>query len=95
MIIYDTGGETFRRRGFRQASLAVDWAGLNPSAAELAKLKASRLRHRRSGPEALPARTTSTSSNLTLLPFYWGFDLGMKISADEMYKMLKVIEQER
>ena len=27
------------------------------------------------------------------MPFYWGFDLGMTVSADEMYKMLKIIEQ--
>ena len=30
---------------------------------------------------------------MTLLPFYWGFDLGMDVSADEMYKMLTVIEK--
>ncbi len=29
---------------------------------------------------------------VTLLPFYWGFDLGMNISTDEMYKMLNVID---
>ncbi len=27
------------------------------------------------------------------MPFYWGFDLGMIVSADEMYKMLMIIEK--
>ena len=30
---------------------------------------------------------------VTLLPFYWGFDLGMNVSTDEMYKMLTIIDQ--
>ncbi len=39
MIIYAAGGKT-PPPWIREASLAVDWAALNPSAAELAKLKA-------------------------------------------------------
>ena len=30
---------------------------------------------------------------MTLLPFYWGFDLGLNVSTDEMYKMLTIIEK--
>ena len=30
---------------------------------------------------------------MTLLPTYWGFDLGMNVSTDEMYKMLTVIDK--
>ena len=30
---------------------------------------------------------------VTLLPFYWGFDLGLNVSTDEMYKMLTIIDK--
>jgi hypothetical protein len=29
---------------------------------------------------------------VTLLPFYWGFDLGHVVTTDEMYKILTTIE---
>ncbi len=30
--------------------------------------------------------------DITLLPFYWGFDVGLNVPTDDMYKMLKIIE---
>ena len=30
---------------------------------------------------------------VTLVPSYWGFDLGMNVSTDEMYKMLTIIDK--
>ena len=30
---------------------------------------------------------------MTLLPFYWGFDLGFKVPEADMYKMLTIIEK--
>ena len=30
---------------------------------------------------------------LTLLPFYWGFDIGMNMSTDDVYKMLTIIDK--
>ena len=30
---------------------------------------------------------------MALLPFYWGFDLGLDVPDDDMVKMLTVIEQ--
>jgi TRAP-type uncharacterized transport system substrate-binding protein len=91
MLIYVAGGET-PAPWIAEASLAVDWAPLNPSPAELAKLKAAGFAIE----EVDPAKFHKKEPGLakaTLLPFYWGFDLGMNVSTDEMYKMLTVIEQ--
>lgn len=91
MIIYAAGGKT-PPPWLSEASLAVDWAALNPSAAELAKMKAKGF----SSLDVDPANFHKKDlyvKKVTLLPFYWGFDIGMKVSADEMYKMLNIIDK--
>jgi len=89
--IYAAGGET-PAPWIAEASLAVDWAALNPSPDEVAKLKAAGFKI-----EQVPAANFHKQNiyvdKVTLLPFYWGFDLGPVLSEDEMYKMLLVIEQ--
>ncbi len=35
----------------------------------------------------------TSGKQITLVATYWGFDLGMKVSEDEMYKILKVVEK--
>jgi TRAP transporter TAXI family solute receptor len=90
MIIYAAGGKT-PAPWISQASLAVDWAALNPTAEEAAQLKAKGF-----ASEQVPAANfhkNAHADKVTLLPFYWGFDLGADVSADEMYKMLTIIEQ--
>jgi uncharacterized protein len=91
MIIYAAGGKT-PPSWLSQASLAVDWAALNPTAKEIAELKSKGF-----GVEQVPAASFGKQDHhvktITLLPFYWGFDLGLDISADEMYKMLTIIEK--
>jgi TRAP transporter TAXI family solute receptor len=91
MIIYAAGGKT-PAPWISEASLAVDWEALNPSADELKMLKAKKF-----AVEQIPAtnfhKKDAKVKNITLLPFYWGFDLGMAASEDEVYKMLKVIEK--
>jgi len=91
MIIYAAGGKT-PPPWLAEASLAVDWAGLNPSADELAKLHAAGFPSVESDPADFHKKEAYVKK-ITLLPFYWGFDLGTKVSTDEMYKMLKIIEQ--
>ncbi len=90
MIIYAAGGKT-PPPWIAEASLAVDWAALNPSPAEIAKLKANGF-----AVEAVPASNFHKKEiyvkNVELLPFYWGFDLGHVVTTDEMYKILTVIE---
>ena len=75
-----------------QASLAVDWAGLNPSPAELAKLKAAGFAVRQVDAKIL-SRNDIHVDKLTLLPFYWGFDIGMNMSANDVYKMLTIVDK--
>jgi TRAP-type uncharacterized transport system substrate-binding protein len=91
MIIYAAGGKT-PAPWISEASLAVDWAALNPDADELAGLKAK-------GFVVGDVDATHLSKKdiyvkkVTLLPLYWGFDLGLNVSADDMFKMLSVIEK--
>ncbi len=91
MIIYAAGGET-PAPWIAEASLAVDWAALNPSADELAKLKAAGFASEQVDPTNFHKKEAYVKK-ITLLPFYWGFDIGMNMSTDEMYKMLTIIEQ--
>jgi uncharacterized protein len=91
MIIYAAGGKT-PPPWIAEASLAVDWAALNPSPDELAKLKAAGFATVETDPSSFHKKEAYVKK-ITLLPFYWGFDLGMNVSADEMYKMLTVIDQ--
>jgi TRAP transporter TAXI family solute receptor len=90
MIIY-TAGETQPAPWISQASLAVDWAALNPSPDEAATLKKKGFQLIDVGSSAFNRDTHV--GKLTLLPFYWGFDLGLEVPADDVYKMLKVIEK--
>ncbi|MGH6683558.1 MAG: TAXI family TRAP transporter solute-binding subunit [Pseudolabrys sp.] len=91
MIIYAAGGKT-PAPWISEASLAVDWAALNPSADEIAKLKAAGFATEQVDPANFHKKADYVKK-VTLLPFYWGFDVGMDVSTDEMYKMLTVIEQ--
>ena len=79
MIIYAAGGVT-PPPWLAEASLAVDWAVLNPSPAEIAKLKA----HGFDIVEASPANFHKKNvyvKKVVLTPTFWVFDLGMKVSA--------------
>jgi TRAP transporter TAXI family solute receptor len=91
MTIYAAGGQT-PPPWMAEASLAVDWAALNPSPDEVAKLKAKGFAVVQVDPANFHKKELYVKK-VTLLPFYWGFDLGPVVSADDMYKMLTVIEQ--
>jgi len=91
MIIYAAGGET-PAPWISEASLAVDWVGLNPSADELKQLKAKKFSSMSVPATNFHKRDTS-GKQITLVATYWGFDLGMSISEAEMYKILTVIEK--
>jgi uncharacterized protein len=90
MIIYTAGGKQ-PAPWISQASLAVDWAALNPSANEIATLKKKGFQFIDVPPSAFH-RDTHTKS-VSLLPFYWGFDIGLEMSEGDMYKMLTIIEK--
>ena len=90
-IVY-YGGGTVPAPWLSQASLAVDWAGLNPSADELAKLEKAGFAIEHADAKAIN-RNDIHVAKLTLLPFFWGFDIGMNMSADDVYKMLTIIDK--
>ena len=91
MIIYAAGGET-PSPWIAEASLAVNWEALNPTPEEVAKLKAAKF-------AVTPVPSTnfqkkeSKVKTTALLPMYWGFDLGMAVPENDMYKMLTIIEK--
>jgi TRAP transporter TAXI family solute receptor len=90
-IVYYTGG-VVPAPWLSQASLAVDWAGLNPSADEAAKLKAKGFALEEVDAAKLGKKDIHVPK-LTLSPFYWGFDIGMNMSTDDVYKMLTIIDK--
>ena len=91
IIIYAAGGKT-PPPWISEASLAVDWAALNPSADEIAKLKENGFGVEEVDPANFHKKADYVAK-ITLLPFYWGFDLGLNVPEDDMYKMLGIIEK--
>jgi len=91
MIVYYTGG-VVPAPWLTEASLSVDWAGLNPSPQEVATLKTKGF-----ALEEVEASKISKNDihvkRLTLSPFYWGFDIGMNMPAEDVYKMLTIIDK--
>jgi hypothetical protein len=80
MLIY-TAGETQPAPWITEASLAVDWAALNPSDDEIATLKKKGFQLIDVPPSAF--RRDVHTPKATLLPFYWGFNVGLEMPADE------------
>jgi TRAP-type uncharacterized transport system substrate-binding protein len=91
MIVYYTGG-VVPAPWLSQASLAVDWAGLNPSADELATLKKKGFAVEEIDAAKLGKKDIHVKK-LTLSPFYWGFDIGMNMPTDDVYKMLTIVDK--
>ena len=86
-----TNGEATVSPWIAEASLATDWAVVNPSAAEIAKLKEAGI----SVIELKPAifNRDIHADKAVLMPFYYGFHVGPEIPADDVYQMLKVVEK--
>ena len=91
MIVY-YGGGAVPAPWLSQASLAVDWAGLNPSPEELAKLKAKHFSINEADASKISKNDIHVKT-LTLLPFYWGFDIGMNMPTADVYKMLTIVDK--
>jgi len=91
MIIYAAGGKT-PPPWLSQASLAVDWVQLNPTAKEIAELKAKGF-----APKQIPIsnfkKKDTSGKTVTLLPVWWGFDVGLNVPENDLYKMLKIIDE--
>jgi len=89
-IIY-TNAETTTAPWIAEASLAADWAALNPTAGEIAALKKAGFAVTEVKPAAF--RKDVHADTVVLLPFYYGFHVGLEVPEADMYQMLKVIEK--
>ena len=89
MLIY-TGSESSPPPWLAEASLATDWAALNPSPEELAELKKKGLTSVEVKPDVF--KRNVHVDKVVELPFYYGFDVGLDVPEADVYKMLKIIE---
>jgi uncharacterized protein len=89
-IIY-SNGESNTAPWITEASLAVDWAALNPSAAEIAALKKAGFSVIEVSPSVF--KKDVHAEKVVLLPFYYGFHVGMEIPEADVHRMLTVIEK--
>jgi uncharacterized protein len=74
-----------------EASLATDWAAVNPSAAEIATLKKAGFAILELKPDVF--KRDVHIDKVVLLPFYYGFHVGLEVPEDDLYQMLKVVEK--
>ena len=89
MNIY-TGAEKSPPPWLAEASLAADWAALNLGADEIAILKQKKFTVVEVPPEVF--KRNVHVDKVIELPFYYGFHVGLEVPADDVYKMLKIIE---
>lgn len=90
MIIY-TNAESTTAPWITEAAMATNWVALNPSEEEIAKLKEK-------GFEVVDVKPTAFkhdtgTETVKLLPFYYGFHVGMEVPEEDVYKMLTIIEK--
>ena len=86
-----TNGEAAVPPWIAEASLATDWAVLNPSADEIATLKKAGFAIFEQKPEAF--KRDVHADKVILLPFYYGFHVGLEVPEADVYRMLKIIEK--
>ena len=75
-----------------EASLATDWVAVNPSAAEIATLKKAGFAVVDVKPDVFK-RNNPGVDKVVLLPFYYGFHVGLEVPEEDVYQMLKVVEK--
>jgi uncharacterized protein len=86
-----SNGESAVPPWITEASLATDWAALNPSADEIATLKKAGFAILEQKPEIF--RRDVHTDKVILLPFYYGFHVGLEVPEADVYQMLTVIEK--
>ncbi len=74
-----------------EISVGTDWAILNPNAEEIGILKKAGFRVVEVKPEAF--KKNIHADKAILLPFYYGFHVGLEIPEEDVYKMLTIIEK--
>jgi len=86
-----TNGEAAVAPWVTEASLAADWAVVNPSPSEIATLEKAGFSIFEQSPKAF--HRDIHADKAVLLPFYYGFHVGLEIPAEDVYQMLKIIEK--
>jgi uncharacterized protein len=74
-----------------EASLATDWAVLNPTAAEIEQVKKAGLSLVEVKPDVF--RRDVHADRLMFSPFFYGFHLGLDVPEGDVYRMLTTIEK--
>jgi hypothetical protein len=90
LTIY-TGSESSPPPWLAEASLAADWAVLNPSAEEIAELKKKGFVVVEVSPKAF--NRDVHGDKVIELPFYYGFNVGMEVPEADAYKILTIVEK--
>jgi uncharacterized protein len=90
MLIY-TGSESSPPPWLAEASLATDWAALNLSADEIAELKSKGFSVVEVSPKAF--NRDVHVDKVIELPFFYGFDVGLDVPTEDVYKMLNIVDQ--
>jgi TRAP transporter TAXI family solute receptor len=86
-----TAGQSSTAPWITEASLAADWAALNPSAEEVAILAKAGFPFIEVKPEIF--KRDIHAKSLLVSPFYYGFHVGLEIPEDDVYRMLTIIEK--
>ena len=74
-----------------EASLATDWAALNPTPEEVAALKKAGFAIFEQKPEVF--NRDVHADKVILLPFYYGFHVGLEVPEADLHRMLTIIEK--
>jgi TRAP transporter TAXI family solute receptor len=90
LTIY-TGSESSPPPWLAEASLAADWAVLNPSPDEIAELKKKGFSVVEVSPKAF--NRDVHGDKVVELPFYYGFNVGIEIPEADAYKLLTIVEK--
>jgi TRAP-type uncharacterized transport system substrate-binding protein len=86
-----TTGEAALAPWITEASLTADWAAVNPSAAEIAALKNKGFAVIELQPQVFKREVHT--DKVVMLPFYYGFHVGLEVPENDVYRMLMVIEK--
>jgi len=90
LCIYTTG-EAVVSPWVEEAGLASDYGVVNMSASEKATLEKAGFTVFEQSPTAFHKNIHAAHADL--LPFYYGFHVGLEVPADDVYQMLKIIEK--
>ena len=74
-----------------EMSVGTDWAILNPSQEEIGLLRKAGFRISEVKPSAF--KKDIHADKALLLPFYYGFHVGLEVPEQDVYKMLTIIEK--